>query len=223
MKRTRIADRLLPKYTTGEEIFNMVTHIVGGAFGIVATVLCVVFASLHRNWWGVVGGAIYGAMMIFLYVMSSVYHGLRPSFAKKVMQVMDHCSIFALILGTYLPVLFCGIRKYSMTLFIVIFSVLIAGTAVGVVFTAIDFHKYKILSYASYFVIGWCAIFAIKPMYLSLGKEFIVWLIAGGVAYTSGMIFFGLGVKHRYCHSIFHLFILAGSILQFVGIFKFCI
>lgn len=223
MKRTKLADRLLPEYTTGEEIFNMVSHITGGAFGIVVTVLCIVFSTLHHNLWGLGSGIFYGLMMIFLYCMSSIYHGLKPGFAKKVMQVLDHCSIFALITGTYMPILCCGIRKYSFVLFIVILVILIAGTAVGVVFTAIDFHKYKILSYASYFVIGWCALFALKPMYISLGKEFIIWLLAGGISYTSGMIFFGLGVRHRYCHSIFHLFILAGSVLQFVAIFKFCI
>ena len=104
MKRTKLADRTLPTYTKGEEIFNMVSHIVGGAFGIVATVLCVVFAAIHGNVYGVVSGAIYGTTMILLYTMSSIYHGLKPNLkAKKVFQVIDHCSIFLLIAGSYTP------------------------------------------------------------------------------------------------------------------------
>ena len=98
MKRTKLNDRTLPDYTKGEEIFNMVSHIVGGAVGICALVLCVVFAALHRNVWGVVSCSIYGAAMVILYTMSSIYHGLSPRLkAKKVFQVIDHCSIFLLI------------------------------------------------------------------------------------------------------------------------------
>ena len=111
MPRTKLADRTLPPYTRGEEIFNMVSHIVGGGFGVVALALCVVFAVLHRNWWGLAGGVVYGLTMIFLYTMSSVYHGLTQEKPKKVMQVLDHCTIYALILGTYAPILLTGLRR----------------------------------------------------------------------------------------------------------------
>lgn len=112
MKRIKLKDRELPIYTKGEEIFNMTSHIVGGALGIVATVLCIVFAAVHGNGYGVVSGAIYGVTMILLYTMSSIYHGLNPNRkSKKVFQILDHCSIFLLIAGSYTPFALCSIRE----------------------------------------------------------------------------------------------------------------
>ncbi|MBE6828256.1 MAG: hemolysin III family protein [Ruminococcaceae bacterium] len=223
MKRTKLADRRLPDYTRGEEIANMVTHIVGGAFGIAALVLCVTFSVLKRNWWGLAGSLIYGIFMVYLYTISSVYHGLIPEKPKKVMQVLDHCSIFAMILGSYAPILLTGIRQQNMTVFIVVTVLVIAGSAVCIVFTAIDFKKYQAVSMTGYFAIGWAALIILYPLYKAYGAVMIIWLIAGGVAYTLGIIFYALGTKKRYFHSIFHLFILLGSILQFVAIFKYCI
>lgn len=223
MSRTKLADRELPAYSRGEEIFNMVTHIVGGGFGILVLVLSVVFSVIYKNWWGLAGGIVYGIMMIFLYTMSSIYHGLIPERPKKVFQVLDHTTIFALILGTYMPILLTGIREYNPKLAYIMLAVLYVGTAVGVTFTAIDFHKYRFIVMPAYFVIGWSALFAIVPIYKALGLEFLIWLIAGGAAYTLGMIFFRIGMRKAYYHSIFHLFVLAGSVLHFIGIFKFCI
>lgn len=112
MQRTKLKDRILPKYTKGEEIFNMTSHIVGAVLGIVATVLCIVFAGVHGNVYGVISGAIYGGTMIVLYTMSSIYHGLSPKInSKKVFQVLDHCSIFLLIAGSYTPFALCSIRQ----------------------------------------------------------------------------------------------------------------
>ena len=110
MKRTKLRDRQLPDYTRGEEIMNMVTHIVGGGLGVMALTLCVVIAALHRNVWGIVCGCIYGFSMIALYAMSSIYHGLRPSTGKKVLQIIDHCTIYFLIAGTYTPIALCALR-----------------------------------------------------------------------------------------------------------------
>ena len=104
MKRTKLSDRQLPDYSRGEEIMNMVTHIVGGAIGIAALTLCVIRAALHGNAWGVVTSAIYGTAMVAMFTISSVYHGLKPTLGKKVMQVIDHCTIYFLIAGTYTPV-----------------------------------------------------------------------------------------------------------------------
>ena len=112
-KRTPLRNRLLPNYTRGEEIFNTVSHIVGGGFGILALVSCVLVSALHGDPWAVVGSAIYGGSMVLLYTISSVYHGLRPPTAKKVMQVIDHCTIYLLIAGTYTPILLCSIRQVS--------------------------------------------------------------------------------------------------------------
>lgn len=223
MSRTKLSDRTLPGYSRGEEIFNMVSHIVGGAFGVIAFGLCVAFAIAKKNIPGLIGGAIYGMMMIFLYTMSSLYHGLTHRRAKLVMQVLDHCTIYALILGTYAPILLTGLRVKRPVLTLVLSAVLIAGTAVGVTFTAIDFKRYKLLAYGGYFVVGWSAIFVFKPMADVFGWPFFLWILGGGVVYTLGMIFYALGRRRKYYHSIFHLFILAGSILQFVGIFRWCI
>ncbi|MBR1811724.1 MAG: hemolysin III family protein [Clostridia bacterium] len=223
MNRTKIDDRQLPNYTRSEEIFNMVTHIVGGSFGIVVLALCISFSLIGKNYWGLAGGAIYGLMMIFLYTVSSVYHGLKPDRAKKVMQVLDHCTIYALILGTYAPILLTGLRAYNPRLTVVLSAVIVAGTAVGVTFTAVDFKRYRLLAYGGYFTVGWCIIFAVKPLIAAFCPAFFLWLLAGGVVYTLGMIFFTIGIKKRYFHSIFHIFIVAGSVLQFIPIFQYCI
>ena len=117
MQRTKLKDRILPIYSKGEEIFNMTSHIVGAVLGIVATTLCVVFAAIHGNGYGVVSGAIYGFTMILLYTMSSIYHGLSPKrYSKKVFQVLDHCSIFLLIAGSYTPFALCSFREYNTAL-----------------------------------------------------------------------------------------------------------
>lgn len=223
MTRTKLEDRKLPDYTRGEEIFNMTSHIVGGAFGVVVLGLCIAFSIAHKNWWGLGGGIVYGLMMIFLYTISSVYHGIIPERPKKVMQVLDHCTIFALIFGTYIPVLVTGIREYSLTLFFIILGLLIAGTAVCVTFTAIDHKKYAVVSMIGYFGIGWSAILVLYPLYKVYGLGMIIWLVAGGLAYTLGIIFYAKGVHKTYMHSVFHLFILLGSALHFVGIFTYCI
>ena len=117
MKRTKLSERILPTYTKGEEIFNMVSHIVGGVIGIVAIVLCSVVAALHHNPYGVVSGVIFGCTLLILYTMSSIYHGLKPNLkAKKVFQVIDHCSIFLLIAGSYTPFTLCTLRQYNTAL-----------------------------------------------------------------------------------------------------------
>ena len=219
MKRTKLAERILPTYTKGEEIFNMVSHIVGGAFGIVATVLCIVFSAIHKNVYGVISGAIYGTTMILLYTMSSIYHGLKPDLkAKKVFQVIDHCSIFLLIAGSYTPFALCTFREYSTTLGWTIFGVIWAFAILGIVLNSIDLKKYRVFSMICYLVMGWCVIIKAPLLPKLLGIPGTVLLVLGGIAYTVGAIFYGFGKKHKYIHSVFHLFILLGSILQFFTI-----
>lgn len=223
MSRTKLADRKLPGYSKGEELANTLTHIVGAAFGLVALVLCIIYPLRNHNYFALTGGIVYGFSIIFLYTVSSLYHGLTAEMLKKVMQVIDHCTIFALILGSYVPVLLTGVREYSLILFIVISVLLVAGTAVCVTFTAIDFKTYAKVSMTGYLAIGWAAILILYPLYKIYGFEIIIWLFTGGLAYTIGVIFYAKGAKKRYFHSIFHIFILLGTALHFVGIFKFCI
>lgn len=219
MKRTKLRDRILPKYTKGEEIFNMTSHIVGGALGIVALVLCVVFAAVHGNGYGVVSGAIYGVTMVILYTMSSIYHGLNPKRkAKKVFQVLDHCSIYLLIAGSYTPFALCTLREYSTALGWTIFGVIWFVAILGIILNSIDIKKFRVFSMICYLVMGWCIVFKINLLPLLLGTTGFVLLLLGGLAYTVGAILYGLGKKHKYMHSIFHLFILLGSLLQFFTI-----
>lgn len=223
MKRTKLSDRQLPDYSRGEEIMNMVTHIVGGAVGVVALTLCVIFAALHANPWGVVTSAIYGSAMVTMFTISSVYHGLKPTLGKKVMQVLDHCTIYFLIAGTYTVILLSAIRPENPVLAWVLFGFEWGMVALATTLTAIDLKKYRVFSMICYIGMGWCVVLAADPVLKTIPVPGLIWLLAGGIAYTMGAILYGLGRKHRYMHSVFHLFVLAGSILHFVCIFVYII
>ncbi|MBR2387535.1 MAG: hemolysin III family protein [Clostridia bacterium] len=224
MTRQKLSERTLPKYTKGEEIFNMVSHIVGGGLGVVALTLCVIFAAINKNVYGVVGSAIYGASLIILYTMSSIYHGLSPRLmSKKVFQVLDHCSIFFLIAGTYTPISLSPLRQYNPLLGWTIFSVVWATAIVGIVLNSIDIKKYKKLSAICYLLMGWCIIFAWKPTVAALDRNAIVLLLAGGVSYTVGAMIYYFFKKKPYSHSIFHLFVVMGSIFHFFTILLYCL
>ena len=218
MTRTKIRDRKLPDYTLGEEVFNSVSHIVGAVFGIIALISCVFVSMKHHNIWGVVSSAVYGASLIVLYTMSSVYHGLPRNTGKKVMQVLDHCTIYFLIGGTYTPVVLCSIREVSPEWAWTIFGIVWGCAVFGSVFTAIDLRKYRVLSMICYLGMGWCVVIAAKPTVMAVPKMGLLWLLLGGIAYTLGAILYGLGKKIRYMHSVFHLFVLAGSVMQYVTI-----
>ena len=222
-ERVKFKDRPMPDYTKGEEIFNMVSHIVGAGFGVVALALTVVFSALRGNPWSVVSSAIYGATMILLYTVSGVYHGLHMNMGKRVMQVIDHCTIFLLIAGTYTPVALGAIRRYSEAWCWVLFGIVWGCSALGIVFTAIDMKRFEKLAMALYLGLGWCIVMAAKPAMAAIPPAGLGWILAGGVAYTVGAVLYGLGSRHRYMHSVFHIFVVAGSVLQFFGIFFYVI
>lgn len=223
MSRTKLTDRELPDYTRGEEIFNTVSHTLGGAFGIAAFVCCVYYSVAYSNKWGLIGGSIFGITMILLYTMSSIYHGLKVEMAKKVFQVIDHCTIFFLIAGTYTPLLLTGLRAKNPELAWGLFAFVWGMSAIGITLTAIDLNKFKVFSMVCYMGIGWSAIFAVKPMLESYPTALSMWVFGGGIAYTLGTVLYGFGKKVRYFHSVFHLFVLLGSVLHFIGILKYCI
>lgn len=224
MKRTKLDERVLPTYTKGEEIFNMVTHICGGVLGIVAIVLLSIFAAKHHNVYGIISGIIFGVSMIVLYTMSSIYHGLSPKLkAKKVFQIFDHCAIFLLIAGSYTPFCLCTLRSYNTATGWIIFGIIWATAIIGILLNSIDIKKYKVLSMICYLLMGWCIIVkgSILPELLStLGFAL---LLAGGIIYSIGAILYGLGKKRKYVHSIFHIFIFLGSLLHFFCILFFVI
>ncbi len=221
MKRTKLSDRKLPYYTKGEEIFNMSSHIVGGGMGIAATVLCVVFAAIRGNVYGVIGGAIFGATMILLYTMSSVYHGLKSEKAKKVLQIIDHCSIYLLIAGTYTPFCLCTLREHNPALGWTIFGIVWGLAVLGITLKSIDLRSFRVISMILYLGMGWCVIFTIKPIFRLLGITGFTLLMSGGIAYTLGAILFGFGIKYRYAHSVFHIFVVIGSLLHFLCVLFF--
>lgn len=218
MNRVKLKDRVLPTYTKGEEIFNMTSHIVGGALGVAATTLCIIFAAKHNNVYGIVSCSIYGFSMILLYTMSSIYHGLRPNKAKKVFQILDHCSIFFLIAGTYTPYCLVTLREYNTALGWTLFGIVWGMAVIGIILNSIDIKKYKILSMICYLVMGWCILVRAPLLPKLLGLPGFILLLGGGVAYTIGAIFYGFGKKKKYIHSVFHMFILLGSVLQFFSI-----
>lgn len=223
MKRTELSERQLPDYTHGEELFNMISHIVGGAFGVIALVVCVVISARQKNPWAVVSSAVYGASLILLYTASSVYHGLKNGTAKKVMQIIDHCTIYFLIGGTYTPILFCSIRLVSPGWAWTIFGIVWGLAAMAATLTAIDLKKYSKLSMACYIRMGWCIVIAAKTAIQAIAMPGLIWLLAGGISYTVGAVLYGFGKKKRYMHSIFHLFVLVGSVMHFICIVNYVI
>lgn len=221
MKRTKLCDRYLPNYTRGEELFNMISHIVGGGIGVLALIACVLISAFKRDAYGVISGAVYGSSLITLYTISSVYHGLRVGTAKKVMQVIDHCVIYYLIAGTYTPITLCAIRPQHPEWGWGLFGVVWGLAALATVFTAIDLKKYAVLSMVAYIGMGWCVVVATKIMIAVMPLMGLIHLLAGGVAYTIGAVLYGLGKRRRYMHSIFHLFVLIGSVFHILCIIMY--
>lgn len=218
MVRTPLALRTLPDYTRGEERFNMISHIAGGAFAIVVLVLCVVTSAMKGDPVGVAASAVYGATMILLYAMSSIYHGLIPVHPKKIMQVLDHCTIYFLIAGTYTPIALIAIREVNPALGWTLFGIEWGLAALAIPLTAIDHHKYGAVAMACYILMGWLVLPFWKTAVLALGERGFLLLLAGGILYTVGAVLYGLGKKIRYMHNVFHVFVFLGSLLQFLAI-----
>lgn len=223
MTRTALSDRTLPNYTRSEELMNMITHIVGGVFSIFALTLGVISAAFTGDVWKIVSVSIYGATLVIMYAVSSVYHGLENSTAKKVMQVIDHCDIYFLIAGTYTPILLCAIRPHNPGIAWTIFGVEWGLTALAATLNAIDLKKYSKLSMTCYIGMGWCIVAVLKPTIQYLTTAGFWWLLLGGIAYTIGAVLYAIGKKIHYMHCVFHIFVIIGSVLQYVAIMKFVI
>ncbi len=219
MTRIKLKDRLLPDYTKGEEIFNMVSHIAGGGIAIIVLVLCTVKACLKGDAIAIISSVVYGASMVILYATSAIYHGLKNETAKKVMQVLDHCTIYFLIAGTYTPILLVSVRPVSPFWCYLNFGVVWGLGILAATLTAIDLKKYSVFSYSCYIGMGWSIIMSYSAVVKALPTSALLWLLGGGISYTVGAVFYAFGKKKRYIHSVFHLFVVVGSILQFVTIF----
>ena len=223
MKRTKLAARQLPAYTRGEEITNMITHIVGAAVGLAALVACVLRAAFRDNGVGVAACAVYGAACVAMFTISSVYHGLRPCLGKKVMQVIDHCTIYYLIAGTYTPVLLSALRpvypRLAWGLFFFEWGLALAAT----VLTAIDLKKYSVFSMCCYIGMGWAILPFWRQTMEVMGKSGFALLLAGGIAYTIGSVLYGLGSRRRWMHSVFHVFVVSGAVLQAISVLLYAV
>ena len=215
---------MLPDYTRSEELCNMITHIAGGALGLVALVLCALFGARHHSAWGVVCGSVFGFAMLTLYTISSVYHGLSPRLlGKRVLQVLDHCSIFLLIAGTYTPVALCAIRPINPALGWTLFGLIWALAAVGIALNAIDLKKYEKFSMACYLLMGWAIVAKIDLIYRVIEPSGFWLLLTGGIAYTVGAVLYAVGKRRRYAHTAFHVFTVIGSLLHFLCILLYVV
>ena len=217
-RRIPLKYRSLPYYSQGEEIMNMVTHIVGGSMGILVLLLCLLRSGSTA---AVVGSAIYGGSMIALYAVSSVYHGLHPNMGKKVMQIIDHCTIYMLIAGTYTPILLVGFVPVYPAIGWGLLAAQWALAALAATLTAIDLKKYNAFSMVCYILMGWGIVFFLPQAMDVLGKQGFGLLLAGGITYTVGAILYGIGSRKPWFHSIFHIFVVLGSFWQFLAIFLY--
>lgn len=210
----------IPRYTLRDELFNAISHGFGALFGIAATVLCVVVSVLHRDPWAVVSSAIYGATLILLFTMSTLYHALAPNRAKAVFRVLDHCSIFLLIAGTYTPYTLVSLRG---PIGWVLFGFVWGGAILGITFNAINLEKARAASLVAYIAMGWAIVFAVVPLWQKMEGAGVWLLIGGGLLYTVGAIFYAVGHSKSYMHSVFHFFVLFGAVLHFFSIFFYVI
>lgn len=205
------------RYTVGEEVFSAVSHGVGAGLSVAALVTMVVRAAHSGDVYAIIAAAIFGAALVILYTMSTLYHALTPDKAKKIFRIFDHATIFLLIAGTYTPYLLVTMRG---TVGWVLFCILWALTAIGIVFDSIMLERFHKIEMVLYVAMGWCIVVASKTLVASLAPGGLVLLLTGGVLYTLGILFYSLK-KIRYMHSIWHLFVLAGSVLHYFSVYLY--
>lgn len=208
----------LHNYTRGEERFNMITHIVGGGLGLIALIFCIAIAANNQNIMGIISGAVYGFTVILLFTMSSIYHGLGVGLPKKIFRVLDHCTIYLMIAGTYTPITLTRFREVYPVDAWVMFTLIWGFAIIGITLTAIDRKKFMPFAIVCYLGMGWMAVFRINRLVEVLGAPFFVLILLGGVLYTLGVVFYAFGKKKKYMHSVFHLFVNVASILHSIAI-----
>ena len=208
-------DHALSKQSLGEEIANSITHGIGAALGTAALTILVVFAALKGDAWRVVSFSIYGASLVILYTSSTLYHAFTHKGAKRYFRIMDLSSIFLLIAGTYTPITLLPLRGtgWGWTMFGLIWGMAL----IGILFNTFFYGKFEKLSIVFYVLMGWLVVIAIKPILANLPTGLLIWILIGGLSYTIGIIFL-IWTKFPYRHTVWHLFVLGGSISHFFGI-----
>lgn len=219
MKRTKLCDRILPSYTFAEELLNAISHGVGAILGVSVLLLCMM--KSYGNTLSFIGCAIYGISMIALYTVSTLYHSLRPGTAKKVFQIIDHCTIYILIAGTYTPILLAAFVPYAPIVGWGLLGLQWGVSILAIVLNAIDLRKFRVFSYTAYIILGWAIIFVAPTAFKLIAPAGLLFLLLGGISYTIGAILFAFGKKYRWFHSVFHIFVILGSALQFVAIYQY--
>lgn len=220
MKKIDDKNKSLPKYTLGEELISAISHGIGVLLSIAALVLCVVFSAMHHNTLGVVSSVIYGSSLIILYLMSCLYHSFKPNKAKRVFRVFDHCSVFLLIAGSYTPFLLLVIGGLKG---IVMLSIIWLATIIGIIGNSINLQKFSKIAFPLYLIMGWMIIFSLKTLITNLDRTGVILLFIGGIIYTIGAVIYLIGSKVKYMHSIWHFFVLGGSIFQFFSILLYVV
>ena len=200
--------------STGEEIANAITHGIGALLAVAALVVLIVMAAIHGSVWHIVSFSIFGATLVLLYFASTLYHSLTHAKAKRVFHKFDHISIYLLIAGTYTPFCLTALRGWiGWTVLGVVWSCAILGA----VLKAISVGKRIKLSTVLYILMGWVILVAIQPLYKAMPFNGFLFLIAGGISYTIGTIFF-IRNQVKYNHSVWHVFVLGGSVLHFFSV-----
>ena len=223
VKISKAQSNPLPAYTRVEENMNSVTHMIGVGFGLAALISCVIVAAIHANVAGIIGAVIYGISMIALYAVSSVYHGLRAESIKKTFRVIDHCTVYFLIAGTYTPILISAVATINPVKAYSLLGVEWGLAAVAVTLTAIDMKKFTVPSMICYLLLGWSVVFIFPTAVEAITVPGFTWLLAGGIVYTIGSVLYGIGKRVRYMHSVFHIFCLLGTALQYVCVIVYCL
>ena len=209
---------LIPKYSLGEELFNSISHGIGALLSIAALVLMVVKA---RGALSETCVSLFGATMIILYTISCIYHALSPNIeGKKVMRVIDHCNVYVLVLGTYIPV---SLLAVGSALGWVFFGIVTIVTIVGIVLSSVNVDKYETLEVICHLINGWSILFAVPRLLTSIGWNGVIFLLLGGIMYTVGSILYGIGSNKKYMHSVFHIFCMLGTFFHFWCVYSYII
>jgi len=204
----------LPSYTRGEEIANSLTHGLGLALSIAGLSVLVTLAALRRDAWTVVGCAVFGASLVLLYGASTCYHAFRARRWKRVLRVFDHAAIFLLIAGTYTPFMLANLRgPWGWSLFGVVWGLAVTGIVLKAFWTG----RFEVMSTLIYLFMGWLVLIGIRPLIEAVPHGSLVLLIAGGVAYSVGTLFY-CWERLPYHHAVWHLFVLAGSTCHFFAV-----
>ena len=210
--------KALPTYTLGEELTNSISHGIGACLSVAALVLCIVRAAINIDIVGaagVVGASIYGSTLVILYCMSTLYHAITNKTARRVFRVFDHTSIYLLIAGTYTPITLVTLRG---AIGWVLFGIVWGIAVLGIVLNAISIDRFRIFSIISYIVMGWAVVLGGKSVISRLPMGGLVFLLIGGICYTVGIIFYAMK-KYKYMHSVWHIFVLSGSIMHFFCVY----